>query len=85
MKKITITFNSDENIEYLQNALIDIVNQDALYICILNYDYDLKDVEPSTSADLLNGMYFADNTGTSKDPYIAYEFQRNSNFFGANF
>ena len=30
MKKITITFNSDESMEYLQNALIDIVNSDGI-------------------------------------------------------
>tara|TARA_Y100001963_G_scaffold107189_1_gene148120 strand:+ start:18 stop:185 length:168 start_codon:yes stop_codon:yes gene_type:complete len=30
MKKITITFNSDENLEYIQNALIDISNNDII-------------------------------------------------------
>ena len=30
MKRITITFNSDENMEYLQNELIDIVNSDGI-------------------------------------------------------
>ncbi len=38
MKKITITFNSDENLEYIQNALIDISNSDAIVELLPCYD-----------------------------------------------
>ena len=38
MKKITITFNSDEDLEYIQNALIDISNSDAIVELLPCYD-----------------------------------------------
>ena len=66
-------------------AMDDITSNNALYICILNHTYDLRDTEPTTGNEYLNGMYYADNTGTSKDPYISYELHSNSVFFGTNF
>lgn len=37
-KKITITFYSDENLEYIQNALIDISNDDRIVELLPCYD-----------------------------------------------
>ena len=38
MKKITITFHSDENLEYIQNTLIDVVNNDDIVSLLPCYD-----------------------------------------------
>ena len=58
-------------------ALADIRDDDKVYICLLNFDYDLKDVAPTNY------------TGTSRDPYIDYTLaptvSDNSVFFGCNF
>lgn len=52
MKKITITFKSDENLEYIQNILLDIVNSDnivdLLPVCLDGDDnevnYNIKEL-----------------------------------------
>ena len=69
-------------------ALADIRDDDTLYICLLNFDYDLKDVDPVANTDNKNGFYFANQYGTQHDPYIDYELAvvaDNATFFGANF
>ena len=68
-------------------ALADMRDDNAVFICILNYDYDLLDIEPTGSS--FNGLFYANYTGTSRDPYIDYELAPavtdNAVFFGCNF
>ncbi len=70
-------------------ARTDMENNDDLYIALVNYDYDLRDLD-SGPASAKNGMYFENYTGTSRDPYIDYEVAtvtvtHNATFFGSNF
>ena len=37
---------------------------------IVDYNNDYKDVVPGSDQFVDNGWYFADNTGTSSDPYL---------------
>ena len=58
-------------------ALADMASLDTFKLMIMEYDYDYRDVDPdlggrSGCQDVKSGVYFADNTGTSKDPYIDY-------------
>ena len=68
-------------------ALADMRDDDKVYICLINFDQDLKDIEPTGSNR--NGIYYTNYTGTSRDPYIDYELAPtatdNSIFFGTNF
>ena len=70
-------------------ALADMRDDDKIYICLLNFDYDLKDVAPTNYTAHRNGLYYTNYTGTSRDPYIDYELAPtatdNSIFFGTNF
>ena len=62
-------------------------NNDNLYICLMEYDHDLKDIAPTTSS-VESGLYYANYTGTSRDPKIQYtsiSLVPDSNFFGTNF
>ena len=51
----------------------------------------LLDIDPNGLAAQKNGLYYQNNTGTSKDPYINYTttaaaaVTHNATFFGANF
>ncbi len=58
-------------------ALADMASLDTFKLMIMEHDYDYSDVDPdlggrSGCQDKKSGVYFADNTGTSKDPYIDY-------------
>ena len=58
-------------------ALADMASLDSFKLMIMEYDYDYRDVDPNLGGrsgcqDKKSGMYFADNSGTSKDPYIDY-------------
>ena len=54
-------------------ALSDMASLDTFVIAIVNYDYDYLNVAPTSTTDLYyNGLYYTDETGTSKDPYIDY-------------
>ena len=70
-------------------ALADMRDDDTVYICLLNFDYDLKDVAPTGYTANRNGLFYINNTGTSKDPYIDYTLATvqtdNAIFFGTNF
>ena len=44
MRKITITFNSDEDLEYIQNALIDISNNDIIVDLLPCFDEDNEEL-----------------------------------------
>ena len=58
-----------------------------LDICVLNYDYDLRGVDPGGATDTRNGLYYTDYTGTSYDPYITVTTPAADDaiFFGTNF
>ena len=47
-------------------------SQDYLLIAVINYEYDYSNTDPGSNATYSNGVYFTDNSGTSKDPYIDY-------------
>jgi hypothetical protein len=68
-------------------ALANMRDDNYLYVCIMETVHDLRDITPTSN--LRNGLYFTDNTGTSKDPYIDYTLAPtatdNSVFFGCNF
>ena len=71
-------------------ALADMRDDDTVYICLLNYDYDLLDIAPTGYTSHRNGIAYTNYTGTSRDPYIDYELAAvavtdNSVFFGCNF
>ena len=70
-------------------ALADMRDDNIIYIALINFDHDLKDVAP-TSTSSRNGLYYANYTGTSLDPYIDYTLEAvtttdNAIFFGTNF
>tara|TARA_R100001244_G_C5145832_1_gene128784 strand:- start:11 stop:688 length:678 start_codon:yes stop_codon:yes gene_type:complete len=70
-------------------ALANMRDDDNIYICLLNFDYDLKDIAPTGYSTHRNGLYYTNYTGTSRDPYIDYTLAvattDNSVFFGCNF
>ena len=68
-------------------ALANMRDDDKVYICLLNPDYDLRDVEPTGYSDNRCGLYYTNYTGTSRDPYIDYTLAPTDNavFFGTNF
>ena len=70
-------------------ALADMRDDDKIYICLLNFDYDLKDVAPTNYTAHRNGVAYTNYTGTSRAPYIDYTLAPtvtdNSVFFGCNF
>ena len=70
-------------------ALANMRDDNKVYICLLNPDYDLRDVEPTGYSDNRCGLYYTDYTGTSRDPYIDYTLapavSDNAVFFGTNF
>ena len=52
------------------DALSDLVSLSSFKICVL-HEADLSDTAP-TSGNLRTGFYFADYSGTSRDPKIDY-------------
>ena len=70
-------------------ALADIRDDNSVYICLINFDNDLKDIEPLNYTSHRSGLYYTDYSGTSRDPYIDYTeavaVTNNATFFGANF
>ena len=74
--------NNYNEITLSSGALADIIANDELKICLIEYDYDLVGAVPS-SANLYTGMYYKDS---SSPPYIEYTVPTdNSIFFGTNF
>ena len=78
-----------QDIALNSTALANMRDDDKVYICLLNTDYDLRDVEPTGYSDNRCGLYYANYTGTSRDPYIDYTLAPittdNAVFFGTNF
>ena len=68
-----------------QDALNDLRKDDVFNVCLMNYTHDLRDMIPTGYASNRNGLYFNEQTGTSKDPYISYTLRENANFIGTNF
>ena len=70
-------------------ALANMRDDSVVYICLMNYDHDLRDIAPTGYSAHRNGLYFADNSGTSKDPYIDYTLAAvvsdNAILFGTSF
>ena len=70
-------------------ALADMRDDDKVYICLLNFDYDLKDIAPTNYTQHRDGLYYTNYTGTCREPYIDYELATvagdNAVFFGCNF
>ena len=68
-------------------ALANMRDDSYLYVCIMETVHDLRDIAPTGTSR--NGCYFADSSGTSKDPYIDYTLAPtvtdNAVFFGCNF
>tara|TARA_R100000700_G_C3164003_1_gene139437 strand:+ start:969 stop:1691 length:723 start_codon:yes stop_codon:yes gene_type:complete len=45
-------------------------DNDVVIVCVMNYDYDYLNVEPGAS--FINGLYYAEYTGGTRDPKIVY-------------
>jgi hypothetical protein len=78
------------DIELNSTALDDMASLDTFKICIMEYDSDYLDITPSLNSFVKIGFYWAENTGTSLDPYIDYtagvaSVAHNAPFFGTNF
>ena len=77
------------NITLNSTALSDMSSLDSFEVCLIESTHDLRNVAPTGAPRI--GMYYADETGTSKDPYIDYTegtlelIVHNSVFFGSNF
>ena len=88
--EVTSWINTGYNVITLNaQAKEDMKNDDAIYIALINFDHDLKDVEPSAITSR-NGLYYTNYLGTSRDPYIDYTLAAvattdNATFFGTNF
>ena len=62
--RTSITLNS--------TCLSDIASLSLFQLLVVNTTYDYLNVTPSGNVDERWGMYFSNNSGTSKDPYIEY-------------
>ena len=76
----TITLNA--------TALIRIKTETWFQVCLIESVHDLRNVTP-TDMSAVSGCWFADNFGSSKDPYLSYTVAggvtHSSTFFGCNF
>ena len=53
-------------------ALSDMASLDEFKIAVIDHDFDYSDSAPPASTTRRTGMYFANQSGTSKDPLISY-------------
>ena len=64
-----------------------IASLDTFKVCMMQYDNDYLDI--AATSMVRTGNYWADQSGTSKDPYLDYTAAvtatDNSVFFGCNF
>ncbi|MHA1290336.1 MAG: hypothetical protein ACTSPB_23395, partial [Candidatus Thorarchaeota archaeon] len=63
------------NISFNAQGCSDINKVGTTYICLREYTYDYLNTAPG---DGTNGLYFADNTGTDKDPYLVIVYVTNN-------
>ena len=63
---------SYQDITLNSTAASDIETSDDFEIAIVEYDHDYLNSAPTSNQTVSLGMYFTDNAGTSKDPYIEY-------------
>ena len=86
------TWSSFSYIDIALNAQAkaDMRDNGTINIALINFDYDLKDVEPTDSTGR-NGLFYQNYTGTSRDPKLVYTLALpttttdNAVFFGTNF
>ena len=67
-----------------QQALVHIAGLSIFKCCLIEADNDLRDVS-ANGPDNRSGMYFADTSGTSRDPKLVVITQDDAVFMGANF
>jgi hypothetical protein len=67
-----------------ERALIHIAGLDTFKVCLIDSVHDLRDITPISSSNY-SGMYYSNNTGTTKDPKLDLRTQDDAVFFGANF
>ena len=67
-----------------QAALVDLAGESSFVCCVMDYDYDLRDIA-ATSAVGYTGLWYSNALGTSKDTKLVITTQDDSVFFGANF
>jgi hypothetical protein len=53
-------------------ALTSMRDDDLVKFCLIEADKDLPNVAMTSNADIRNGMYYQDYTGTSRDPILNY-------------
>ena len=68
-----------------QQALVDIAGSDLLKVCLIDPDYDLRDITPSGLSTNYSGVRYSEYGSTSSDPKLVIEEQDSSVFFGTNF
>jgi len=49
----------------------DVQSESTITIVMTDYSYDARNIAPTTNGTYNCGGYYADNTGTSKDPYLS--------------
>jgi hypothetical protein len=68
--EVTTWSTSGYNTIALNAAALDYIRaEDVFSVCIVEHDHDYRNVAPSNTT-ISTGMYFANNTGTSKDPHL---------------
>lgn len=74
--------SSHNRINLTHEAKVDMFVNDDLYLCVMDYPHDIKDVAPSGS--YLTGFYFEESTTSDYRPYLDINMGNAINF-GANF
>ena len=54
------------------NALSDIQAQDTYTVVLLEHDHDYSETSPGSSDSIAAGMYFVEQAGENRDPYLEY-------------
>ena len=83
---LIINWDKDDynSFDLTQQALVDIAGEATLKVCLLEYNFDLRD-GTATTATLYSGLRFSEYSSTGSDPKLVIEEQENSVFFGCNF
>ena len=68
------TVSAYHSITLNATALSDMASASTLSLCLMNYDHDYLDSAPTSTSTTAQrfGVYWADSSGTSNDPYIEY-------------
>ena len=54
------------------DALTKLSADDDFIVVLLEHDYDFSATTPGSTNTVAAGMYFVEQTGTSKDPFLEY-------------